>query len=53
MEEEEQEELFSELMKSLCLYAGLALSNWNDGFRILDPCSWFGLDCWNTNVLVL
>ncbi|XP_058183544.1 probable inactive receptor-like protein kinase At3g56050 [Rhododendron vialii] len=32
---------------------GLALSNWNDGFRILDPCSWFGLDCWNTNVLVL
>ncbi|KAF7132939.1 hypothetical protein RHSIM_Rhsim09G0179500 [Rhododendron simsii] len=32
---------------------GLALSNWNDGFRILDPCSWFGLDCWNTNVLAL
>ncbi|KAI8540132.1 hypothetical protein RHMOL_Rhmol09G0238400 [Rhododendron molle] len=32
---------------------GLALSNWNDGFRIPDPCSWFGLDCWNTNFLVL
>ncbi|GMP23482.1 hypothetical protein CsSME_00001064 [Camellia sinensis var. sinensis] len=32
-----------------------ALSNWNDdvGVGVINPCSWFGVECSNGNVLVL
>lgn len=30
-----------------------ALSNWNDGVGEVDPCSWFGVECSDGNVVVL
>ncbi|KAA8539549.1 hypothetical protein F0562_026241 [Nyssa sinensis] len=30
-----------------------ALSNWNDDVGVIDPCSWFGVECSDGNVVVL
>uniref|UniRef100_A0A5B7AUI3 Protein kinase domain-containing protein n=2 Tax=Davidia involucrata TaxID=16924 RepID=A0A5B7AUI3_DAVIN len=30
-----------------------ALSNWKDSVGIIDPCSWFGVECSDGNVVVL
>ncbi|KAL6980741.1 non-specific serine,threonine protein kinase [Sarracenia purpurea var. burkii] len=30
-----------------------AMSNWNDDVGIIDPCSWFGVECSDGNVVVL
>uniref|UniRef100_A0A5B7ATU8 Protein kinase domain-containing protein n=1 Tax=Davidia involucrata TaxID=16924 RepID=A0A5B7ATU8_DAVIN len=30
-----------------------ALSNWNDDVGVIDPCSWFGVECSDGNVVLL
>ncbi|GMP69486.1 hypothetical protein CsSME_00028726 [Camellia sinensis var. sinensis] len=30
-----------------------ALSNWSDDIGVLNPCSWFGVECLDSNVVVL
>lgn len=30
-----------------------ALSNWNVEVGVIDPCSWFGVECSNGKVVVL